>query len=102
MDDREKLVELLGRCAFEECITIEPVAESRLTDYLIAHGVTIREPGHWEGVVSTYWRWYPEGARAVNRVTYRCTRCGRGSAILENFCPSCGAPMKGESNETLV
>ena len=43
MDVREKLVELLGRCAVEESITIEPVAESRLVDFLVNHGVTVQE-----------------------------------------------------------
>lgn len=43
MDVRGKLVELLGRCAAEESITIEPVAESRLVDFLVNHGVTVQE-----------------------------------------------------------
>ena len=43
MDVKEKLVELLGRCAVEESITIEPVAESRLVDFLVNHGVTVQE-----------------------------------------------------------
>lgn len=43
MDVREKLVELLGRCAVEESITIEPVAENRLVDFLANHGVTVQE-----------------------------------------------------------
>ena len=43
MDVREKLVELIGRCAVEESITIEPVAENRLVDFLDNHGVTVQE-----------------------------------------------------------
>ena len=43
MDVMEKLVELLGRCAVEESITIEPVAENRLVDFLANHGVTVQE-----------------------------------------------------------
>ena len=43
MDVMEKLVELLGRCAIEESITIEPIAESRLVDFLVNHGVTVQE-----------------------------------------------------------
>ena len=43
MDVREKLVELLGRCAVEESITIEPVAENRLVDFLANHGVTVQD-----------------------------------------------------------
>ena len=43
MDVREKLVELFGRCAVEESIAIAPVAESRLVDFLVNHGVTVQE-----------------------------------------------------------
>ena len=43
MDVREKLGELLGSCAIEESITIEPVAGSRLVDFLVNHGVTVQE-----------------------------------------------------------
>lgn len=43
MDVMEKLVELFGHCAVEESITIEPVAESRLVDFLVNHGVTVQE-----------------------------------------------------------
>ena len=43
MDVRERVVELLGRCAIEESITIEPIAESRLVDFLVNHGVTVQE-----------------------------------------------------------
>ena len=67
MDVREKLVELLGYCAVEESITIEPVAESRLVDFLVNHGVTVQEwisvedrlpedPGHYLVCTSiNYW-----------------------------------------------
>lgn len=27
---------------------------------------------------------------------YRCSECGRLSGFLENFCPNCGADMRGE------
>lgn len=66
MDVREKMVELLGSCAIEESITIEPVAESRLVDFLVNHGVTVQEwisvddrlPEHGDVVV--VWHTYME------------------------------------------
>lgn len=30
-----------------------------------------------------------------DRKTFMCVKCGRGSAIKEKFCPSCGAMMNG-------
>lgn len=29
---------------------------------------------------------------------YRCSECGRGSAIMTNFCPECGALMSRAQN----
>ena len=114
MDVREKLVELLGRCAAEESITIEPVAESRLVDFLVNHGVTVQEYGEWV---------HTKGYVVSNG--FLCSKCGHeeashypinprpgGAYIADdngnffyppklNYCPNCGAkmmphPPKGE------
>ena len=89
MDVREKLVELLGRCAVEESITIEPVAENRLVDFLANHGVTVQECGQWI---------YEFNLAGSN--FYRCSVCDRQEALLEKeyiyeYCPfcHCGAKM---------
>ena len=34
---------------------------------------------------------------------YRCSECGavrENKSFLENYCPNCGADMRGEGNET--
>lgn len=54
--------------------------------------------GWWEGVDSSYWRWNSGGGIIVNRITYRCSRCARGSIIKTNYCPNCGAEMDGDGN----
>ena len=92
MTDKEKLKNLLCETGMGK------IESAFVADSLIAHGVTIREPGCWEAIDSSYWRWYPEGARMTVRVAYRCIRCGRRAIKQENFCPCCGAEMKGESN----
>ena len=51
--------------------------------------------GWWEKEPTAHWRWTPSGAVAIARITYRCGRCGRGSAIKSNYCPNCGAKMDG-------
>ena len=111
MDVREKLVELLGRCAVEGSITIEPVAENRLVDFLANHGVTVQEldgckyckehedlPEHFVS------------GKPVGRVFDTCIQTdenGRwhlevpsGADIGIKFCPMCGRklpqPPKGE------
>lgn len=98
MTDREKLTEklteLLGNCAFEESITIEPVAASRLINYLIAHGVTIREPGYWQ---------LCKDDSSDNRTRYwRCSVCKgyrfHNGEMRKKYkhCPNCGNPINGD------
>ena len=55
--------------------------------------------GRWVGVDSTYWRWYHDEAKAIERTTYRCSECARKSIIKTNYCPNCGAKMDGDGNE---
>ena len=56
--------------------------------------------GWWERVDSSYYRWTPSGGTLVDRATYRCSRCGRGTAVKSNYCPNCGARMDGKDGET--
>lgn len=95
MNDREKLVELLGHLEYQYCQS-HSIMRENVVDYLISNGVTIREPGKW--VVNT----------DDFTPAYRCSVCGYNKPMIAgegvsqgamNFCPNCGAPMKGESNE---
>lgn len=54
--------------------------------------------GWWERVDSSYYRWTPSGGTLVDCATYRCSRCGRGTAVKSNYCPNCGAKMDGEED----
>lgn len=43
---------------------------------------------------SVFFRFKKDGEPIFRDVTvYTCNKCGRGSAIKENFCPRCGARM---------
>lgn len=109
MDIREKLVELLddmqrsGTGYFGSAIENKKIA-----DYLIAHGVTVQECGHWVSYQSDE----PYGCQD-EKEWYRCSKCekdtyGRcyedkwySAPILSAYCPHCGAkmmphPPKGE------
>ena len=93
---REKLIELLKEslsfcgsshtckgCAYDyqgrDCM------DMARADYLIANGVTVREKGEWvDGV--------------------HCSECGAVHEYREyrnsrNYCPNCGADMRGEEHE---
>jgi hypothetical protein len=93
MIDADELLKALG---FEE--SKRGMVRPGSTFDVILNAPTIdAEPvrhGRWEAVNSAYWRWYPEGARVVNRVTYRCSRCGRGAITKTDYC-TCGAKMDG-------
>lgn len=55
--------------------------------------------GWWERVDSSYYRWTPSGGTFVDRATYRCSHCGRGTAVKSNYCPNCGCRMDGEDGD---
>ena len=59
----------------------------RIADHLIANGVTIRDRGEW--VEHTYGE-------------LKCSACGivqEDEFRRYNFCPHCGADMRGEKDE---
>ena len=97
MNDREKLVELLGHLEYHYCQS-HSIMRENVVDYLISNGVTIREPGEWETDKEDI-----EWGNALKRK--HCSRCGKRphfdkekrEFVLSDFCPNCGAPMKGES-----
>lgn len=103
MDVREKLVELLD-------IIIQPGQKTLgdIADYLIAHGVTVQECGHWVSYQSD--KLY---GSMDDKEWYRCSKCGKdahgrcyedewySAPILSDYCPHCGTrmmpqPPKGE------
>lgn len=67
---------------------------NELEDFPAAYVEPVRL-GYWDGVDSSYWRWTPSGGVSVSRISYRCSRCGRGTAIKSKYCPNCGAKMDG-------
>ena len=91
MDVREKLVELL--C--EAMILFDKRKDEKginpfevFADYLIAHGVTVQEFGHWV---------YDFNLAGSN--FYRCSVCDRQETLLEKediyeYCPFCYCGVK--------
>lgn len=55
--------------------------------------------GRWIGVDSSYWKPTHSTDIPVFRKTYRCSECGRRTAIAENYCPNCGARMDADTQE---
>ena len=52
--------------------------------------------GQWIGIDSSFWKPTHSSDIPVFRKTYRCSECGRRTAIAENYCPNCGAKMDKE------
>lgn len=88
MTDKEKLENLLCKTGMGK------IESAFVADSLIAHGVTIRDPGEW----------IMRGGRRY------CSVCGERACVTRDredfwytvgtaFCPNCGAEMKGESND---
>lgn len=40
----------------------------------------------------------PDHSHPLTAIWYRCSECGHGTNAKTNFCPDCGAEMKGEDN----
>lgn len=87
MNDREKLIELLGS---NNDIWADQKTRERLADHLIENGVTVRGTGYWKRKVEygVYW--------------YVCSECGNelpksrcGTDYFSDYCPDCGAMMDG-------
>ncbi len=90
MTDREKLAKLIGEAVIRsiticgngnmECPDCPGYGSRNChdlirADYLIANGVTVREPGRWiDGM--------------------RCSECGQVDWTKPNYCPNCGAKME--------
>lgn len=57
--------------------------------------------GRWIGIDSSFWKPTHSSDIPVFRKTYRCSECGRRTAIAENYCPNCGAKMDKEATNEL-
>lgn len=102
MTDREKLVKLLDdirvSCDVPEnvdedgCGTWSIEGADYIADHLLAHGVTVREPGRW--------------VSDEDDVLFHCSECETQIStswdyddLQWNFCPNCGAPMDGGADK---
>lgn len=95
MTQREKLIELIDKLD----VMAIPTENFRhgLADYLIGNGVVVRDKGYW--VQSGTCEHKPYRVRNTDKwTTYKCSVCGYGNGrrFNTNFCPNCGADMRGD------
>ena len=115
MADREKLIEILRKPIFPHEL-VDPI--EAVADYLLDNGVTVRERGRW------HLEAHEENANFRWNVTAECPYChsekkeiwagffpgfpktlaeyycleSAKTVKLSNFCPYCGADMRGEED----
>ena len=53
-----------------------------------------RPQGEWEDTGKD-----PDHSHPLTAIWYRCSECGDGTNTKTNYCPSCGARMKGADDE---
>lgn len=109
MDVRGKLIEILRKPIFPHEL-VDPI--EAVADYLLDSGVTVQECGEWM---------HPKGYVVSNG--FLCSKCGHeeasnypinprsgGVCIADengnfyyppklNYCPNCGAKMRGDTDE---
>lgn len=116
MNDREKLIELLGHLEYQYCQS-HSIMRENVVDYLLSHGVTIREPGEqsdddcFREKMEHQLKGIYEHLREIDGAidTLRAQTLPLRENIIPWFTESnmhnnvvgsechCGAPMKGES-----
>lgn len=80
MADREKLIELLKKNVYLQAPSI--------ADYLLSNDVVVRNKGEWVAQTpeDDKYCWSP----------FKCNKCNMpGGKNRTNFCPNCGADMRG-------
>ena len=90
--------EYIERDAVLNCLKIArgycPCAYEEITKLSAADVAPVMH-GQWIGVDSSFWKSRHDTDIPVFRKTYRCPFCARRTAIMENYCPNCGAKMDG-------
>ena len=100
MADREKLISLVRRAITD---WEHGDVSERIADHLIAHGVTVRERGRWEDRYGgKYANPCYDCPKCRKPARYKCEADELGNAKwvqdLTDFCPNCGADMRGEED----
>lgn len=86
---REKLIELIRH-------EVVPYFAERIADHLIANGVTVRQKG--EPVKRVVMQLCNSDGEVVEEYYgYCCPFCDEEA--VGDFCPACGADMRGEEHE---
>lgn len=91
--DREKLINWIrsiyvSNPPYTYKATVDDTADAVIADYLITNGVVVREKGEW-----VFEEVYP-GVVSLNG--YMCSKCRKNTAKKTDFCPNCGADMRGD------
>ena len=103
MDVREKLAELLKEIvAIQECGFGDPrPTYETVASYLMSHGVTVQECGHWVSLTdcANAGVYCSVCHKKVYKEDYAW--CNRKNKLRSDYCPHCGAkmmphPPKGE------
>lgn len=62
---------------------------------------SLRLKGFWEEYATSSFNGYDDNhePKWAARKFYRCENCRKGTAVKSNFCPNCGADMRGDNHD---
>lgn len=97
--DRQQAID--GKIAIQRANGVEIYSDEAVPVEYLKNLPTIQpEPkeGHWiDKGWDGDWAWYADGRGNCWRVI-ECSECGKGVSVESNYCPHCGAYMRGEKN----
>lgn len=104
--DREKLINWIRNIYVSNSrhnykATVDDTADAVIADMLIDNGVVVRERGEWE---ECDWVEYDGHSECIHhpKAALCCSRCRNAfkKELLwkKDFCPNCGADMRGNKN----
>ena len=87
-------VDLCYGIACKDCSMCTEDGDCRVEKWIDTFPSADRPQGEWIDTGKD-----PDHSHPLTAIWYRCSECGDGTNTKTNYCPNCGAQMKGADDE---